>query len=95
MAELLLLPSAGAIAELLLPSGAGAAAAGGAGAAAGGVVSVLLQAQTTSAAAIALRVSFVFIDESPKLFEKKRCGCEFVERKTMLSGAVTPEARIL
>jgi hypothetical protein len=68
MAELLLLPSAGAIAELLLlPSGA--AAAGGAGAAAGGVVSVLLQAQSTSAAAIALRVSFVFIDESPKLYE--------------------------
>jgi hypothetical protein len=95
----LLLPSAGAAgaAVELLPSAgaAGAVAAGGDAGAAGGVFSVLLQAVSASAAAKTLRPSFVFIDESPKLFEKKRCGCEFVERKTMLSGAVTPEARIL
>jgi hypothetical protein len=70
----LLLPSAdgaaGAMVELLLPSGAGVVAAGGAGAAAGGVFSVLLQAESTSAAAKALRPSFVFIDESPELFER-------------------------
>jgi hypothetical protein len=90
-----LLPSAGgvgagAIVELLLPSGAGVVAAGGGAAAgaAGGVFSVLLQAESTSAAAKTLRPSFVFIDESPELFERS-------ERKTILSGAVTPEARIL
>ena len=73
----LLLPSAagaaGAIVELLLPSGAGvvaAAGAGGVGGAAGGVFSVLLQAESTSAAAKTLRPSFVFIDESPELFER-------------------------
>jgi hypothetical protein len=76
-AELLLLPSAGAVAApLLLLVSAGAAGvmagAGGAGVAAGGVVSVLLQAESTSAAAMALRASFVFIDGSPKLFETDR-----------------------
>jgi hypothetical protein len=78
--------------ELLLPSGAGVVAAGGgAGVAAGGVLSE--QADSTSAAAKALRASFVFIDESPEFVWKKQC--EFVERKTILSGAETPEARIL
>ena len=63
-AELLLLPSAGAIAAPLLleSAGAGVMAGAGAGVAAGGVVSVLLQAESTSAAAMALRASFVFID---------------------------------
>ena len=75
IAELLLLPpagAAGAIVELLLPSGAGVVAAGGGGVsgAAGGVFSVLLQADSTSAAAKTLRPSFVFIDESPELFER-------------------------
>jgi len=45
---------------------------GGAGVAAGGVVSVLLQAEITSAAAMAQRASFVFIDESPELIETDR-----------------------
>jgi hypothetical protein len=71
-AELLLLPSAGAVVApllLLVSAGAGAMAGAGAGVAAGGVVSVLLQAESTSAAAMALRASFVFIDGSPELFE--------------------------
>ncbi|HWW20205.1 MAG TPA: hypothetical protein VNZ06_05320 [Steroidobacteraceae bacterium] len=74
VAELLLVPSDGAIAPLLLPSVAGAMVADGvvaAGAeAGGGVLSVLLQAESTSAAARALRASFVFIDESPELYER-------------------------
>lgn len=95
IAELLLLPSDGAIAPLLLPS-AGAMVAGGvvaAGAeAGGGVVSVLLQAESTRTAARALRASFVFIDESPELYEEANriCGAQ-----TNLSGNETPETRIL
>lgn len=68
----LLLPSAGAAGVVLLSgvaAGAMAAAGGGAGAGAG-VLSVLLQAESTSAAAMTLRVSFVFIDGSPKMLEK-------------------------
>jgi hypothetical protein len=83
-----LLPSAeGAMAELLLPSAGGvmAGAGAGAGAAAGGVVvSVLLQADSTNAAARALRASFVFIDESPELYEvgkpNKSSANQFVGR---------------
>ena len=65
MAELLLLPSAGVAGVVALSAGAvveGVVAAGGAGVAGGGVLSVLLQAESTSAAAIALRANFVFID---------------------------------
>jgi hypothetical protein len=80
MAELLLLPSDGAIVEpLLLPSVAGAIAAGGAEEAGGGVLSALLQAESTSAAARAPRASFVFIDESPELYGKEAmriCGAQ-------------------
>jgi hypothetical protein len=75
IAELLLLPSDGAIAPLLLPSVAGAMVADGVAAGAeagGGVVSVLLQAVSTSAAARALRASFVFIDESPELYGRSQ-----------------------
>jgi hypothetical protein len=57
---------------LLLPSAAGAIVAGGvvaAGAEAGGGA-LSLQAESTSAAARALRASFVFIDESPELYER-------------------------
>ncbi len=73
MVELLLLPSAGAAgAVALLSAGAGAVAAGGgAGVAGGGVLSVLLQAESTSAAANALRASFVFIDNPQNLFENR------------------------
>jgi hypothetical protein len=57
---------------LLLPSVAGAMVAGGVAgggdAAGGGALS--LQAESTSAAARALRASFVFIDESPELYER-------------------------
>jgi hypothetical protein len=65
-----LLAAAGApIAPLLLLSAG--AIAGAAGAATGGAFSELLQAVSmTAAAARALRASFVFIDESPNLYEK-------------------------
>jgi hypothetical protein len=93
IAELLLLPSDGAIAPLLLPS-AGAMVAGGvvAAGAGGGVVSVLLQAESTRTAARALRASFVFIDESPELNEEANriCGAQ-----ASLSGNQAPEPRIL
>ena len=71
MVELLLLPSAGVA---VLSAGAiveGVVAAGGAGVAGGGVLSVLLQAESTSAAANALRASFVFIDNPQNLFENR------------------------
>jgi len=65
MAPLLLL-SAGAAGAALLSAGGDAIGAAG-GAAAGAVESwLLLHADSTSAAAIALRTSFVFIDESPE-----------------------------
>jgi hypothetical protein len=74
MVELLLLPSAGVAGAVeLLSAGAvveGVVAAGGAGVAGGGVLSVLLQAESTSAAANALRASFVFIDNPQNLFER-------------------------
>jgi hypothetical protein len=72
MAPPLLLLSAGAAGVALLLS-AGGVAIGAAGAAAGaGAESwLLLQAESTSAAAKALRTSFVFIDESPELVCKK------------------------
>ena len=57
---------------LLLPSAAGAIVADGvvaAGAEAGGGA-LSLQAESMSAAARALRASFVFIDESPELYER-------------------------
>jgi hypothetical protein len=89
MAELLLLPSDGAIVEpLLLPSVA--IAAGGAAEAGGGVLSALLQAESTSAAARAPRASFVFIDESPKLYERSDANMwsakprEFYRESTLL-----------
>ncbi len=66
---LLLLLSAGAAGVALESAGAAAIGAGGgaAGAAAGVAASwLLLQAESTSAAAKALRASFVFIDESPE-----------------------------
>jgi len=67
----LLLASEGAIAPLLLLSAGAIAGAAGAGAAAGAALSELLQAVSmTAAAARALRASFVFIDESPNLYEK-------------------------
>jgi hypothetical protein len=93
MAELLLLPSDGAIVEpLLLPSVAGAMAAGGA-AAGGGVLSALLQAESTSAAARAPRASFVFIDESPELYE--RSDANMWSAKPFCRVNETPEPRIL
>jgi hypothetical protein len=59
------------IAPLLLLSAGAIAGAAGAGAAAGAALSELLQAVSmTAAAARALRASFVFIDESPNLYEK-------------------------
>jgi hypothetical protein len=62
---------AGVIAPLLLLSAGAIAGAAGAGAAAGAGLSELLQAVSmTAAAARALRASFVFIDESPNLYEK-------------------------
>jgi len=64
MAPLLL--SAGA--ALLLSAGGDAIGAAGGGEAAGAAESwLLLQADSTSAAAIALRTSFVFIDGSPEV----------------------------
>jgi hypothetical protein len=66
MAPLLLL-SAGAAGVAVVSAGGEAIGAAGAGVAAGVAESwLLLQAQSTSVAAIALRTSFVFIDESPK-----------------------------
>jgi hypothetical protein len=91
MAEPLLPSAAGAMAEPLLPSAAGGVAAG-AGAAAGGVVSVLLHAESTSAAAMALRASFVFIDESPELYE---VGKSVWSANHFCRAHQTPEARIL
>jgi hypothetical protein len=92
MAELLLLPSDGAIvAPLLLPSD-GAMAAGGA-AAGGGVLSALLHAESTSAAARAPRASFVFIDESPELYE--RSDANMWSAKPFCRVNETPERRIL
>jgi hypothetical protein len=65
----LLLLSAGAAGVVLSAGGAAIGAAGGGAAAAGVAVSeLLLQAESTSAAAIALRASFVFIDGSPKWY---------------------------
>jgi hypothetical protein len=92
IAELLLLPSAGAAGVVLLSDVAagGVAAGGGAGAAGGGVLSVLLQAVSTSAAAMALRASFVFIDESPKLFERRS---ELVKRNTHIGRIRLPYER--
>ena len=93
MAELLLLPSDGAIvAPLLLPSD-GAMAAGGAAGAGGGVLSALLHAESTSAAARAPRASFVFIDESPELYE--RSDANMWSAKPFCRVNETPEARIL
>ena len=95
----LLVPSAGAIVELLVPSVVGAGVVRQQAVPAqqpGEVVPVmLLQAVSTSAAARALaRASFVFIDESPEMYESKRT--ETVECKTLTSGFNdTPEARIL
>jgi hypothetical protein len=88
---------AGAIAELLLPSAgaagvvllsgvtAGAVAAGGGAGAGAGVLSVLLQAESTSAVAMTLRASFVFIDGSPKMLEKTT---ESVKRNTTTVGRI-------
>jgi len=67
MAPLLLL-SAGAAGVAELSAGGEAIGAAGAGVAAGAASWLLLQAQSTSAAAIALRTSFVFIDESPEWY---------------------------
>jgi hypothetical protein len=67
MAPPLLLLSAGAAGVVELSAGGEAIGAAGAGVAAGAASWLLLQAQSTSAAAIALRTSFVFIDESPEL----------------------------
>jgi hypothetical protein len=65
MAPPLLLLSAGA-------DGAADGAAAGGGDAAGVAESwLLLQAESTNAAAIALRASFVFIDESPEWYVSK------------------------
>jgi C4-dicarboxylate transporter len=69
----LLLVSAGAVvvAPLLLLSAGAIAGAAGVGAAVGAAFSELLHAVSMSAAAArALRASFVFIDESPNLYEK-------------------------
>jgi hypothetical protein len=69
MAPPLLLLSAGAAGVAALSAGGEAIGAAGAGVAAGAAASwLLLQAESTSAAAIALRTSFVFIDESPKWY---------------------------
>ncbi|HEY3809586.1 MAG TPA: hypothetical protein VGL50_06585 [Steroidobacteraceae bacterium] len=66
MAPLLL--SAGAAGVLLLSAGGDAIGAAGGGEAAGAAESwLLLQAESTRAAAIALRTSFVFIDGSPEV----------------------------
>jgi hypothetical protein len=68
-------------------------AAGAAGAAAGVEVSgLLLQAVSTSAAARALRASFVFIDESPENLRKTNLK---EERKPVCRGPEAPETRIL
>jgi hypothetical protein len=85
MAELLLLPSAGVAGVVALSAGAiveGVVAAGGAGVAGGGVLSVLLQAESTSAAAIALRANFVFIDNPQKLFENRPTECRAQHRRS-------------
>jgi hypothetical protein len=72
MAPPLLLLSAGAAGMALLLLSAGGVAIGAAGAAAGVAESwLLLQAESTSAAAKALRTSFVFIDESPEWYVRK------------------------
>ena len=62
---------AGAIAPpLLLPSAGAIAGAAGAAAGAGGAALSEQAVSRSAAAARALRASFVFIDESPNLYEK-------------------------
>jgi hypothetical protein len=93
MAPLLLASAGAAIAPLLLLSAGAMAGAAGAGAAAGAGVSELLQAVSmTAVAARALRASFVFIGESPNLYEMT----ELILRvQTSLSGACDARFRIL
>jgi len=95
IAPLLLLSAGAAIAPLLLLSAGAIAGAAGAiaGAAGGAGVSELLQATSmTAAAARAPRASFVFIDESPNLYEIT----ELIMRvQTRLSGACDARSRIL
>jgi hypothetical protein len=72
MAPPLLLLSAGAAGGVAALLSAGGVAIGAAGAAAGVAESwLLLQAESTSAAAKALRTSFVFIDESPEWYVRR------------------------
>jgi hypothetical protein len=63
--------SAGAAGVALLSAGGDAIGAAGGGEAAGAALSwLLLHAESTSAAAIALRATFVFIDGSPEVCKK-------------------------
>jgi hypothetical protein len=91
MAPPLLLLSAGAAGVAVLLLSAGGVAIGAAGAAAGAAESwLLLQAESTSAAAKALRTSFVFIDESPGLVCEKTDldhTIELVRRRKKLAPA--------
>jgi hypothetical protein len=85
----LLLVSDGAMAPLLLVSAGAIAGAGGAAAGGGGVSELLQAASMTAAAARAPRASFVFIDESPNLYEITGL---ILRSQTSLSGPVTPDS---